>query len=99
MQYSITPGWHATDLLPTFYNAELSLNIFGNDVEVPLIPLFGSFSTAYQSYFTSFVRTGDPNTHRTVLNIPTAIYWPHPNNDEQLSNVLDVTDLGMNYPP
>src|SRR5256885_1010657 len=98
MQYSITPGWHATDLVPTFYNADISLQIFGSDVDIPLIPGFGPLSIAYQSYFTSFVRTGDPNSYRTVLNIPSATYWPHPNNNEQLSNVLDVTDLGIYHP-
>ncbi|KAL9578394.1 MAG: hypothetical protein Q9212_005744 [Teloschistes hypoglaucus] len=53
LQYSVTPALHATDLLPTFYNLNLDLDVLGQDVPFPLIPGFGSFAQAYQSYLTS----------------------------------------------
>ncbi|KKY22420.1 putative lipase 2 [Diplodia seriata] len=93
MQYSVTPGWHGTDLLPAFYQIYVS---FGGDVAFPLLPGFGSFATAYQSYLTSHARSGDPNTHAATTNIPPAINWPRPTTGgEDLSNVLNVGDLGF----
>ncbi|KAL8637666.1 MAG: hypothetical protein Q9228_005088, partial [Teloschistes exilis] len=78
LQYAVTPGLHATDLLPTFYNLNLDLNLFGQDVPFPLIPGFGSFAQAYQSYLTSHARTGDPNSFKRTVNLPPAIRWPMP---------------------
>ncbi|KAI9824250.1 MAG: hypothetical protein M1832_002057 [Thelocarpon impressellum] len=34
MQYSITPGWHATDLLPTFYNANVNIEMLRSEAFV-----------------------------------------------------------------
>lgn len=96
LQYSVTPGLHATDLLPTFYNLNLDLDVFGNEVSVPLIPGFGSFSQAYQSYLTSHARTGDPNTFKKTLNVPPAITWPKPGaTGDKLTGVLDAGNLGF----
>lgn len=93
MQYSVSPGWHGTDLLPLFYQIYVS---FGGDVAFPLLPGFGSFATAYQSYFTSHARSGDPNTHSAKINLPPAINWPHPTTGgENLGNVLNVGNLGF----
>ncbi|KAL8684730.1 MAG: hypothetical protein Q9224_006164, partial [Gallowayella concinna] len=63
-RYATTPGLHGTDLLPTFYNLNLDLDLFGNDIPFPLVPGFGSFAQAYQSYLTSHARTGDPNAYK-----------------------------------
>ena len=97
LQYSVTPGLHATDLLPTFYNLNLDLNVFGTDVPVPLVPGFGGLASAYQSYLVSHARTGNPNTYKKTLNIPSAITWPEPSgvDEDALSGVLDVNDLGF----
>ncbi|EOD44796.1 putative carboxylesterase family protein [Neofusicoccum parvum UCRNP2] len=93
MQYSVTPGWHGTDLLPTFYQIYLS---FGGDVAFPLLPGFGTFATAYQSYLTSHARSGNPNTYSAKINIPPAITWPRPTTGgENVGNVLNVGDLGF----
>ncbi|MCJ1379135.1 hypothetical protein MMC17_002235 [Xylographa soralifera] len=93
MQYSITPGWHATDLLPTFWSTDLSDNDLGIAITL-LLPLFSVLATAYQSYFTSFVRSGNPNTYREFL---TTVDWPVVDigTGEQLSNVLNVGDTGF----
>ena len=97
LQYSVTPGFHATDLLPTFYDLNLDLIAFGNDTSYPLIPGFGSFAQAYQSYFVSHARSGDPNTYKKTVNVPPAINWPKPDSSgDEISNVLNAGDLGFN---
>lgn len=96
LKYSVTSGLHGTDLLPTFYNLNLDLSVLGNDVSVPLIPGFGSFAQAYQSYLVSHARSGDPNTYRKAVNVQPAISWPKPGNaGDALTGVLDATDLGF----
>jgi carboxylesterase type B len=98
LQYSVTPGWHATDLLPTFYDASLDLSILGDSIEIPLIPIFGGFATAYQSYLTSFVRSGDPNTYRAIFDIPTTLPWSTADTSaDALSGVIDAGDLGFSW--
>jgi carboxylesterase type B len=92
MQYSVTPGYHGTDILPTFYDSSISLDSFAEDVAFALVPLFALLSTSYQSYLTSYAITGDPNTNRNKLLFPT-IQWNHPDSSgEQVTGVLDVED-------
>ncbi|KAL8788912.1 MAG: hypothetical protein Q9213_001435 [Squamulea squamosa] len=96
LQYSVTPGLHGTDLLPTFYNLNLNLDLFGRDVPFPLVPGFGSFAQAYQSYLTSHARTGDPNRFKKTVNTPPAITWPKPGNaGDAITGVLNAGDLGF----
>ena len=96
LRYGVTPGFHATDLLPTFYDLNLDLSAFGNDVSYPLIPGFGAFAQAYQSYLVSHARTGDPNVYKKTLNVPSAITWPKPSSGgDQISGVLNAGDLGF----
>lgn len=75
LRYAVSPGVHAVDLLPTFYNLNLNLDVLGKDAPFPLIPGFGGFAQAYQSYLVSHARTGDPNPYKKTLNIPPAITW------------------------
>lgn len=49
LQYSVTPGLHGTDLLPTFYDLNIDLTALDDNTSDPLIPGFGSFAQAYQS--------------------------------------------------
>ncbi|KAL8685054.1 MAG: hypothetical protein Q9218_008000, partial [Villophora microphyllina] len=97
IQYSRTPGLHATDLLPTFYNLNLDLPVFGQDVPFPILPGFGNFAQAYQSYLTSHARTGDPNTYKKTINIPPAIHWPKQSGTggDKFVRVLKAGDLGF----
>ncbi|KAL8994964.1 MAG: hypothetical protein Q9169_005205 [Polycauliona sp. 2 TL-2023] len=98
LQYSVTPGLHATDLFPTFYNLNLDLDLFRENVPFPLIPGFGAFSQAYQSYLTSLARTGDPNIFKRTVGIPPAISWPKAENSagrDVIGGVLDAGDLGF----
>ncbi|RFU35110.1 hypothetical protein B7463_g1248, partial [Scytalidium lignicola] len=96
MQYSVSPGWHGTDLVPTFYSFALSVDSFLEGLAFTLVPLFLGITKAYQSYITSYITTGNPNTKRAILNIPSAISWPHPNSSGNLmSGVLNVGNLGF----
>ena len=98
MEYAVTPALHATDLLPTFYNLNLNLDLFGKDVPVPIIPGFGAFSAVYQSYLTSHARTGDPNRFKKRVSIPPAITWPKAvvsNEKDGVERVLRAGKLGF----
>ncbi|KAL8930417.1 MAG: hypothetical protein Q9208_000601 [Pyrenodesmia sp. 3 TL-2023] len=97
LQYDVTPALHATDLLPTFFNLNLDLDLLG----VPPLssPGFAGFSQAYQSYLVSHARTGDPNTFKKTINVPPAITWPKPGGigggDDAFTGVLNAGDLGF----
>lgn len=97
LQYSVTPGLHATDLLPTFYDLNINLTALGIDALYPLIPGFGSFAQAYQSYLVSHARSGDPNTYAKPLNVPPTINWPKAGSSSanELTNVLNAGDSGF----
>lgn len=97
LQYSVTPGFHGTDLLPTFYNLNVDLTLFGDDESYPLIPGFGSFAQAYQSYLVSHARSGNPNTYAKTVNIPLAINWPKAGDSgDEITGVLNAGDAGFN---
>lgn len=99
MQYSVSPGWHATDLVAVFNNPRRAASaswdkIFSDYLLLPLNILFAGISTVVQSYFVSYVVTGDPNTDRALLNVPPAIRWRHPEpKDGRIGKVLDVGNL------
>lgn len=99
MQYSVTPGWHGTDLIAVFNHPRRAASaswdkIFSDYLLLPLSILFAGISTAVQSYLVSYIATGDPNAHRAVLNIPPAIRWGHPEpKDGKIGKVLDVGNL------
>ncbi|KAL8933307.1 MAG: hypothetical protein Q9211_005851 [Gyalolechia sp. 1 TL-2023] len=96
LQYSVVPGLHGIDLLPTFYNVNIDLAVYANESAVPLIPGFGSFAAAYQSYLTSHARSGDPNTYKKTVNIPPAVPWPQPGSTgDAFTGVLDAGNLGF----
>lgn len=95
LHYSVAPALHGVDLLPTFYNLNLDLGA----VPVPLVPGFGGFAQAYQSYLTSHARTGNPSTFKKTVNLPPAITWPKTGNSsadgDRLSGVLNAGNLGF----
>jgi hypothetical protein len=39
-QYSVTPGWHGTDLLSTFYKPSLAVDSLAEKLFFNLVPLF-----------------------------------------------------------
>ncbi|KAL9634627.1 MAG: hypothetical protein Q9204_002921, partial [Flavoplaca sp. TL-2023a] len=96
LKYSVLPGLHATDLLPSFYNLNLDLDGFGRSVPFPLVPGFGGFSQAYQSYLVSHARTGDPNTYRKGLGLSPTVAWPKPEGSgDKVRGVLQAGNLGF----
>ena len=97
LQYSVTPGFHATDLLPTFYDLNIDLTALGDSVPFPLVPGFGPFAQAYQSYLVSHARSGDPNQYAKKVNAPPAINWPKAGSSgaDVLTDVLNAGDSGF----
>ncbi|KAL8305842.1 hypothetical protein RB597_003474 [Gaeumannomyces tritici] len=100
MQYSGTPGWHSTDLIPTFYNPKFSsdtlLGRLGSLFSPLIAAVIGGVSSGMQSYFTSYVTTGDPNRRRRLLNLPPTVQWDQPDvGGEQVGGVLNVGDWGF----
>lgn len=97
LQYSVTPGFHATDLLPTFYDLNINLTALSILTSTPLIPGFGSFAQAYQSYLVSHARSGNPNTYAKRANVPPTINWPKAGSVSAngLTDVLNAGDLGF----
>ncbi|KAL8941353.1 MAG: hypothetical protein Q9216_002292 [Gyalolechia sp. 2 TL-2023] len=96
LRYSVLPGLHATDLLPTFYSLNLDLDGFGQSVPYPLVPGFGGFAQAYQSYLVSHARTGDPNTYRKKLGLPPTLAWPKPDSSgDRVEGVLQAGNTGF----
>lgn len=89
MQYSVASALHATDLTPTFFNA----NETGANINPEQATLFSN----YQDYLTFFSITGVPNTERIEGGPLSKIYWPKTTDQqiEKLSNVLNVTDTGF----
>ena len=66
-RFSIPPGIHALDLLYTFYPTTVTVR--GEQLSLP-VPLL--HAQGLQSYFTSFVKHGDPNIERR----PVTVEWP-----------------------
>ncbi|KAH9907330.1 Alpha/Beta hydrolase protein [Xylariomycetidae sp. FL2044] len=85
LQYGVWPGLHGTDLVPTFYNARAASTADWLANIAALLragiggALVAGLATALQSYWASYIVTGDPNTHRRVwFNVPPTIRWDHP---------------------
>ena len=99
MQYSVSPGWHATDLVAVFNNPRRAASaswdkVFSEYLLLPVNLLFAGISTAVQSYLVSYVTSGDPNTNRAIVNMPPAIQWRHPEDKAgKLTRVLNVGNL------
>ncbi|KAK4190954.1 putative esterase and lipase [Podospora australis] len=100
LQYSVFPAQHATDLIPTFFSTAFTSGSFLDDLAMFFVPVLGvmvaGISTVMQSYFASYITTGDPNTNRKLLNIPPTIRWDHPvSKGEQMKAVLDIGSWGL----
>lgn len=98
MQYSVLPGYHATDLIPTFYSSDPDLLTLVGILDEALSALdFGSLADSYQSYLISHARTGNPNTYRSTTSPYTTLGdWPIVDNSgNELTNVLNVGDSGF----
>ncbi|KAI6368943.1 hypothetical protein MCOR25_004547 [Pyricularia grisea] len=101
MQYSVSPGTYGSDLLTMFYNQNLtSLNTVTGSLVSVFTPLtaavYSGLSVNYQSYMTSYITTGDPNTRRVRNATVPTIQWDQPDTSkEQVTGVLDVGTLSF----
>jgi len=102
MQYSVFPGWHGSDLLATFFSISYTADTatLFDDLAVLMVPALAPFvagiSGALQSYFASYVTTGNPNTNRVILNLPPTVQWGHPSSgSEAMQGVVNVGDWGF----
>ncbi|KAI1472253.1 alpha/beta-hydrolase [Daldinia caldariorum] len=94
IQYGVSPGWHGTDLFPIF-SSKLRGRSWLENLAALMTPGIGwlvpGISVALQSYLTSYIVTGDPNTGRKIFNLPPTIKWDHPSSQgEQISGVVNV---------
>ncbi|KAK0708346.1 Carboxylesterase family-domain-containing protein [Lasiosphaeris hirsuta] len=100
MQYSVYPGFHGTDLVPTFFSSAFAADTptFLDDLALLMAPGLAAFvtgiSTAMQSYFASYITTGNPNTNRVVWNMPPTVQWNHPSSGGGLESIQGVVNVG-----
>ncbi|KAK3998343.1 putative esterase and lipase [Cladorrhinum sp. PSN332] len=100
LQYNPLPlppfNQHGSDLLATFFSDSSTPGIL-DDLAGFIFPLFKGVSTALQTYFASYITTGDPNTSRKLNNIPPMIRWDHPDmgRGERLEGVLEFGPWGL----
>ncbi|KAI5815645.1 Alpha/Beta hydrolase protein [Pyronema omphalodes] len=89
--FSIPPGIHAMDLVFTFFRTDLNLwNIFQLDIDIDFITQ-KNLATGFQSYLTSFVRSGDPNKYRQKGGIPWTIDMPK----AEFGKTVKALDVGL----
>lgn len=90
--FSITPGVHAMDLLFAWWRTDLNIyDILQVDIDINFITE-KNYATAFQSYLTSFVRSGNPNTYRQKNSFPPTVDFPKATVGKEVK-VLDVTTL------
>ncbi|KAK3381333.1 Alpha/Beta hydrolase protein [Podospora didyma] len=98
MQYSVFPGTHGTDLIPTFFSTSFTSDTFLDDLALLMVPVLGALvagiSAGMQSYFASYITTGNPNTNRKIFNIPPTVQWNHPSTKTGGDNIAGVVDVG-----
>jgi hypothetical protein len=103
MQYSQTPGVHASDLSAMFLSPDsygLARTV-GRMFKQPYLDVFA----AYKSYLASYIVHGDPNREhaQTPPPPPSAarikpVHWPHPtlrDDAEHVEGVLEFGDGGV----
>lgn len=85
---TVPPGVHGLDLFFTFWRTDLNIyDIIQVDIDIPLIS-DNNLATGLQSYLTSFVRTGNPNTYRQSGALPPTI--------NMVPSVVSTTDKVLN---
>lgn len=94
-QFSVPPGIHAFDLILAFWRTDLNIGqVLQVDIDVDFLTQ-KNLATGFQSYLTSFVRSGDPNTYRESGSLPPTKTFPLAAVGDFVT-VLDVNVLGYN---
>lgn len=92
-QFSIPPGIHAFDLILAFWRTDLNIGqVLQVDLDIDFLTQ-KNLATGFQSYITSFVRSGDPNTYREQGSLPPTKEFPKAVVGDRVT-VLDVNVLG-----
>jgi len=73
--FAIPPGIHALDTIFTFWRSGLDIGHLQIDINIDFLTE-KNLATGFQSYLTSFVQTGDPNTMREIGGFPSTQYFP-----------------------
>ncbi|KAJ6261206.1 Acetylcholinesterase [Drechslerella dactyloides] len=73
-QFSVVPGLHAEDILFTFWHPGIKLGPIELDFNLDFLTS-KNLATGWQSYLTSFVRSGNPNTYRESGGLPWTVNW------------------------
>ena len=94
--YGITPGIHSVDLLATFWRTDVNIGSLQLDFNIPWLSDH-NLATGWQSYLTSFVRSGTPNTYRQSGNLPPTRDWPLAEVTAKGVKALGVQLLGFRW--
>ncbi|KAK6503168.1 hypothetical protein TWF481_008201 [Arthrobotrys musiformis] len=73
-QFSVIPGIHAMDLIFTFWQRGINLGPIELDFSIDFLTS-KNLATGWQSYLTSFTRSGNPNTYREKGGLPATSEW------------------------
>lgn len=87
LQYARSPYIHASDLTADFYAGGIS----GFVTSLAAGSDFGTWAQSFQSYLTSFIRSGDPNKFRNRGTVQ----WPIAKLGPAIEPMLNATDSGF----
>jgi len=90
--YGIPPGIHGSDLMATFWRPDLN----SSSTQLGPIP-DQSLATGWQSYFTSFVRSGTPNKYRQCGKLLPTRDWPLAEVTAKGVMALEMNLLGFSW--
>ncbi|RPA91844.1 alpha/beta-hydrolase [Choiromyces venosus 120613-1] len=93
---SCNPGIHGFDLILAFWRTGLNIS---QSLQVDFKLNFitdKNLATGFQSYLTSFARTGNPNTYRESGSFPSTRTFPQATISSSGSTALDIGLLGFN---
>ncbi|KAK6539036.1 hypothetical protein TWF694_010583 [Orbilia ellipsospora] len=92
-QFSVIPGIHAEDVLFTFWSPNIDIGPVQIDFSLAFITS-KNLATGWQSYLTSFTRTGNPNTYRERGGFPGTSEWQRAQLGPEIT-VLNMDLLGF----
>ncbi|EPS41516.1 hypothetical protein H072_4565 [Dactylellina haptotyla CBS 200.50] len=92
-QFSVIPGIHAEDILFTFWSPDIKLGPIQLDFSLSFLTS-KNLATGWQSYLTSFTRSGNPNTFRERGGFPATSEWQKATVAAEI-NVLNMDLFGF----
>ncbi|KAF3917832.1 Acetylcholinesterase [Dactylellina cionopaga] len=96
-QFSVIPGIHAEDILFTFWSPDIKLGPIQLDFSLSFLTS-KNLATGWQSYLTSFTRSGNPNTYRERGGLPGTSEWAMAQVGDQVTVLnMDLLGFSMKY--